>query len=270
MERSPETLAVDFPEPRLRALDGDGELAVAEAAEADIARPQRVTAIIATLYEAIDDEPCDATLVRRLSIGTRKWLLQHAARRFGSHARWFEAHCSACSAPFDLECDLAHASRTAARAGFPVVEIATSLGPRKFEAPNGGHEECIADMQAADPRRALAGLCGLGAVAQEDASRFTEDDLALIDDALEQLSPDVADGVDAACPECGHRAHFIIDPLDFAFPPARSVLRDVHALAHAFGWSERDILALPVARRRAYVAMVVAQASRATRPVRAA
>ncbi|NLE80504.1 MAG: hypothetical protein GX610_13135, partial [Rhodococcus sp.] len=155
---------MDFPEPRFRTLDGRAELAVAEAAEADTGRPQRVTAIIAALYEAIDGQPCDATLARRLCVGTRKWLLQHAVRRFGSDARWFEARCPSCTAPFDLECDLADAPRTAAGTGFPVVEIATSLGPRQFEAPNGKHEERLADMHFADPRRTLAGLCGLGAV----------------------------------------------------------------------------------------------------------
>jgi len=270
MERPAETLAVDFPEPQFRILDGHGELAVAEAAETHAARPQRVTAIIAALCEAVGGEPCDAALVRRLSVGTRKWLLQHVARRFAADARWFEARCPSCSKPFDLECDLEHAPRKPAGSGFPVIEIVTSLGPRLFEAPNGGHEEHITDIRPDDPRRTLAGLCGLAAEAEEEADRFTEHELVLIDEALETISPAVADGVDAACPECGREAHFTIDPLDFAFPPAGALLRDVHILARAFGWSERDILSLPATRRRAYVALVATEAGGSARRARAA
>lgn len=37
------------------------------------------------------------------------------------------------------------------------------------------------------------------------------------------------------------------------------MLRDVHTLARAYHWSERDILALPLPRRLAYLALLEAE-----------
>lgn len=60
------------------------------------------------------------------------------------------------------------------------------------------------------------------------------------------------------CPACGHRWS---EPLDVAAlikadteAAATRLLQEVHLLATAYHWSERDILALPPARRRFYLA----------------
>ena len=81
------------------------------------------------------------------------------------------------------------------------------------------------------------------------------------------MSPEIADGVNAACPDCGGPVRVRIDPLTFAFPRPEAVLREVHAIAMAYRWSERAILDLPSRRRRAYVALIAGDAdSRAARP----
>ena len=73
--------------------------------------------------------------------------------------------------------------------------------------------------------------------------------------------------VKSACPDCGGPVRVRIDPLTFAFPRPEAVLREVHAIAMAYRWSERAILDLPSRRRRAYVALIAGDAdSRAARP----
>ena len=42
---------------------------------------------------------------------------------------------------------------------------------------------------------------------------------------------------------------------------APALLRDVATLAAAFGWSEREILALPAVRRRAYLQLAAMQSA---------
>ena len=81
-----------------------------------------------------------------------------------------------------------------------------------------------------------------------------------------QLALAEADGasdieLELACESCGHRWN---EPFDIAgylwqevATRALALLRDVDALARAYGWSERDILSLSDARRQSYLALVL-------------
>lgn len=264
MTRAPLTDLAAFPEVRFCPLDGVVELGVAEAAADGQSRPARVTEVLTLAYQDLG-----ADAARRISSAGREWLLQRAASRFHGGRRWFETTCQACGEPFDLEVLLDRVPRADPGPGFPVADVVTSLGPRRFEAPNGRHEEAFAKTQAGDPRRVFAALCGMSDEAEAEAIRFTEDDLVGIDAALEATSPEIADGVDATCPACQASTLTRIDPLGFAFPKPATILGEVHLLARAYGWGEAEILALPVPRRRAYADLIKGhQSARPTRPRR--
>ncbi|MEO0999342.1 MAG: hypothetical protein AAFW69_01865, partial [Pseudomonadota bacterium] len=186
------TLPVAFPTARPRALTGAVELAVAEAAAGPGGRAARVTAVLDAVFEAVGGAPSDVSLVRRLASGARVWLLNRAAVIFSGEGGWFQTRCTACGAPFDFEARLGEAPTKPAGPVFPVVEVPTSLGPRSFEVPNGGHEEALL-RAAGDPRRILAGLCGLEDGAEAEAERLTEADLDRIEAMLDDAAPDVAD-----------------------------------------------------------------------------
>ena len=94
--------------------------------------------------------------------------------------------------------------------------------------------------------------------------RVAPDGAAIDDDRLDtilaNLDPDAELDIAAACPACGADqllafdiAAFFWDELTLRVP---RLLDDVAALAHAFHWSEADILALPVARRSFYLSRV--------------
>ena len=250
-----------YPTASFRALDGAAELAVAEAAvQTEQSRPARITAVLAAVLDEIQGEKATPALVRRISAAGREWLLQRAVSHFRAGLEWFEGPCSACGAMSDLMFSIDAIPRTAPGAGFPAVEIGTTLGLRSFEAPNGDHEERFALRTAEDPRRVFAALCGLSEMAEADAIRFDAEDLARIDTALEEMSPEIADRISVVCAVCGGHSEMVIDPLGFAFPSVESVLRDVHLIARAYGWTEEQILAMPIARRQAYVSMIRADA----------
>ena len=63
--------------------------------------------------------------------------------------------------------------------------------------------------------------------------------------------------IETACPACTARAMPVLDPAGLLWEEyaasARQIEEDVHILARAYGWAERDIMALPNARRRRYV-----------------
>lgn len=257
MDRPPDTLATAFPDFRFRTPDGHTELAVADAAAGTGTRPSRVTDLLMALCEG----PGGTRLARRdigcIPAAGREWLLQRAAECFGERRNWFEIPCAACGGLFDVEVSLGRSPRTDPGPGFPVAEVVTSLGSRRFEAPNGFHEEALAaKRRQGDPRRVFASLCGLSPEAEAEAIRFDVEDLVRIDRALENVSPDIADGIVTACPDCGQQRAGRIDPLTYAFPTPATVLQEVHLLAGAYGWSETAILDLSVARRSAYATLI--------------
>lgn len=258
-------LAEPFPMPRMHAMDGAAELAVATATEAARSRAEAVTAILGTLLETIGNEPASTMLARGLPCATREWLLQWSAAHLCPQIRWFEASCSHCGEPFDLSIDLSHPVCRAPSRPAGDVSVETSIGTRRFSIPTGEHEEQAARLPAqADPRRSFARLCGLAETAADDAEQFDEHDLTLIDEALEAASPDIADEIVTACPSCGEQTSSRIDPLGFAFPREGDILREIHLIATAYGWLPPDILALP-ARHRAWYAGTIARERRAGR-----
>ncbi len=62
------------------------------------------------------------------------------------------------------------------------------------------------------------------------------------------------------CPSCRHCWKELFDVVGFFWKEldlcARNILHDVHMLASAYGWSEREILDLSVQRRRAFLEMI--------------
>lgn len=255
--RDPGTLATAFPQAVPRPMAGATELAVAEAAIRPGTRPERVTWVLNAVYETVDGKSATLDLVRRLPCGTREWLLQRSAHHFRPDLAWFEANCAQCGHPYDLSLNLADAGRQLPEHGEPAVEIETSIGIRTFSVPNGAHEEAFARRDPGeDPRRAFAALCGLSERAEEEARRFDDHDLALIDDALEGASPDVADEARTLCPSCGSETAARIDPLLFAFPGETAIFQEMHMIATAYGWTQPQILDLSVRHRSTFAAMI--------------
>lgn len=256
--RAPETLSVVWPRTTARPMTGMVELLLAEAAEGS-SRPERASGVIAAAFDSVDGSATTPALVRALGTGVRAWLLCRAALLNGQDRGWYQAECHVCGMAYDFQLALDQVPRGNAGAGYPVVEVATSLGPRRFEAPNGGHEEALAQSGTGDPRRALVALMGLAETAFPDADAFTEADLAIIEAALDDATPDIGDRISAICPACGSATEALVDPLIFAFPRADVLLREAHLLARAYGWCEPAILALPSHRRRSYAGLIAAE-----------
>ena len=74
---------------------------------------------------------------------------------------------------------------------------------------------------------------------------------------MEARDPRAETLLDFECPECGLRWQALFDVLTFLWTElqvrARNLLNDVHDLARAYGWSEKDILGMSAVRRRYYL-----------------
>jgi hypothetical protein len=78
--------------------------------------------------------------------------------------------------------------------------------------------------------------------------------------AMAEADPQADVLVAIECPICGHRWSTNFDITSYLWRElqewAHQTLRDVHALASAYGWSEHEVLALSPSRRRLYLEMV--------------
>lgn len=244
---------------RLRPMTGAVELAIADALEQAGSRPAQIAAGLTAALDRLNGAPAEPDAVERLACGAQDALLLRCAASLWPGPVWLQADCARCGSRYDLHLRLEDVPVTPPGPGFPTVTIETSLGPRSFDVPNGRHAEQVAALPAMDVaslrRRALAVL-GIGAEAEADAARFSDADLARIDAALEAAAPEAADEISALCPNCGGPTTAAFDPLDWALPSAASLLREIHLLASAYHWSEREILDLPRFRRARYLALI--------------
>jgi hypothetical protein len=93
-----------------------------------------------------------------------------------------------------------------------------------------------------------------------DPSALPEEVLTLVAAALAAADPQADVEVAMRCPACGHAWTTPFDILTYLWDEvddwAGRLLREVHALACAYGWSEQAILGLSTHRRRCYLDLV--------------
>jgi hypothetical protein len=117
------------------------------------------------------------------------------------------------------------------------------------------------DVQSA--RTLLAQRCVVAAYRQGravSAARLPEMVVARLAARLAACDPRADLVVNLTCPACGHRWAALVDVAAYFWTElkaqARRLLREVHTLALAYGWSEADILAMSSRRRRSYLELV--------------
>lgn len=81
-----------------------------------------------------------------------------------------------------------------------------------------------------------------------------------VSEAMAHADPQADVRLSLDCPACSHQWSAVFDILSFLWGEvedwALETVREVHALASAYGWSERDILSLSLRRRRMYLDML--------------
>ncbi len=134
----------------------------------------------------------------------------------------------------------------------------TAVGGFTVRAPT------VRDMLAAaeSPDRACAVLLSRCVRRQDgsavDPAELTAGERAHLDEAAEAITGATLPMLCMRCPACDHQvrgaldiAAVLWDRIDITAP---ALMEEVALLAQAFGWSEADLLAMPAARRAAYLA----------------
>lgn len=125
-------------------------------------------------------------------------------------------------------------------------------GEVRFRLPTSRDLAAVAEER--DGRRALLRRCLLA-----ETGELPDDLIETIEERMAEADPQARVLLDLSCPACQRRwqAPFDIDAYFWSELDAwaRRTLREVHALAAAYGWSEAEILGMSAARRHLYLGL---------------
>jgi hypothetical protein len=240
----------------LRPLTGADEAFLAEES-AGLLPARRTTALLTRCLERLGplEAPVSPGAVAALSVGDREALLLHLRRISMGDRLDASVACPHCAELMDLDLlvgDLLVAPYDA----WPDHHEAVIDGrATRFRLPTGADQEAVAPAALDDPPAAAALLLAR-CVQGEVTPAVTETVPALMAD----LDPQAEIVLDTECAACGGHVSAPFDAGDYLCREVlvswHGLLRQVHTLALNYGWSERDILALPTRNRAAYIALI--------------
>lgn len=218
---------------------------------------------LSILSLAMPEEDMDK--LARLTIGQRdSLLLTQRVTTFGQSMSVF-AQCPKCGARLDISMSGDDLSRAGSREDKFNGSLSSGGLEVKFRLPDS--LDLAAALKSSDISSAKSILiercitnASMDGVLVEPG-QIPEDMVSQIIDQIAQGDPQADVLLDVQCPECGETWQIIFDILFFFWreisAEAKRILIDVHTLARAYGWSERDILAMSTLRRQSYLEMVL-------------
>ena len=218
--------------------------------EADALRPVERALALASL------EGGDADELARLPLGRRDARLLRVHASLNGSALAATASCPHCgeAAEFVLDVEELLAPADEAAEPEPVDVDGRVVVWRPPDSRDVIAAAATEDVETAE--RVLFERC-VEAGASDEVRRAVTAAMAEADPLAEVL-------VDVPCPACGELFVAEVDVTRFVWAEVRAralgLLRDVDALARAYGWTEAEVLALGDARREAYLELAGASA----------
>jgi hypothetical protein len=134
----------------------------------------------------------------------------------------------------------------------------------RLRLPNGRDVLLAGSLADADERRGqLLKSCLLSAECNEvpiEADHLSAEVVEAAAQKLAEADPLAEIRIKVLCPSCSHAWKAAFDIVEFLWAEVNAwaghILNEVHMLASAYGWSERDILTLSPTRRQFYLDMV--------------
>ncbi len=228
--------------------------------EQGLQRPlaQKSLLLLAAAYPELTSDA-----IAELSIGARDTCLLFLRERlFGSHLI-NNAVCPNCAGRIEWEQNVAD---LLVAGGEALTEPAFSLDAEPyrlyFRLPNSQDMAAIEGIEPASAERRLLQRCIRSAEyqgAECAIEQLPESVLQTLSQRIEALDPQAEIRIQLICPDCAHGWELLFDIGAYLWAEidtwAERMLRTVHKLAKAYGWSERDILNLSPVRRQLYLGM---------------
>ena len=191
--------------------------------------------------------------------GVADWPLGHRNRALlDLHAAWFGPRiqgwtsCPSCGEKVEFELDARELARSA---DGPQPRDCVAVGAHAFRLPTSRDLAVVIARNA--PESAAALLLDRCRTGGPENPEWTGDLLEAVQESLASADPLAETRLALGCPSCLREWDDTLDVGRFLWAEvesrARRVLRDVHALASAYGWNESEALALSDARRAMYL-----------------
>jgi len=246
----------------MQPFSPEGLLAVCEAGWSQHPLDRALTMLVAVTPSGTRDALAD------LSIGERDArLLQLRTVLFGSRAEGF-AECPECTERVEFPFDTANfAQPKAPTASVQEIEI---HGMRlEFRLPTSRDlAEVVKAPDSATALRLLIERCICshrplsGRENEHRDHKLPDETVVAISRAVLDADPRAEIILELDCPFCAHRWKLLFDVGEFLWleisAQAQRLLREIDALARAYGWTEREILSLPARRRQTYLELIPA------------
>ena len=211
---------------------------------------------------AIANPDADFDTFARLSIGQRDAALLHLRERLFGATLTTMTHCDVCGEVIETSFathDIAvEQPETAAADGLQMQADGYAVNYRPLNsydlsAVTGG-ETTLHDLVT---RAVVSASYDGQACSVADLPHTVVQNLS---EALEESDPQANVQLMMMCPACEHQMAKVFDIATYLWQEieghARALLLEVHALAKAYGWGERDILTMSTWRRRQYLELI--------------
>lgn len=200
-------------------------------------------------------EPSLAADAADLPLGRRNLaLLDLHSSWFGPQLRGWTA-CPDCNEKVEFDFD---ARQLAATGRVAQLQESVRVNEHTFRLPTSRDLASVATAE--DAEAASIGLLERCRIDGSPDWVWTDEMLNVVEDRFAAEDPLAETRLALSCPSCGREWADTFDIGRFLWAEvearARRILWEVHTLAHAYGWSESETLALSPARRAMYLQMV--------------
>jgi predicted RNA-binding Zn-ribbon protein involved in translation (DUF1610 family) len=142
----------------------------------------------------------------------------------------------------------------------PTREIELNGTSVRFRLPTS--RDLAEVVTASDQSRSVRRLIDRCVIEPGLPEKLSDDVVEALSQAMAKADPQAEIIISLGCPNCGKHWELIFDIAHFFWneiaAQAQRLVYEIDALARAYGWTEREILALPVQRRRTYLEMLAA------------
>jgi hypothetical protein len=199
-----------------------------------------------------------------LSIGKRDALLLELRERlFGSRLTGL-ADCAVCHQVLEIPLDLSSLRLPGEEASTDSLVLETDGYEIEFHLPNSLDLIAIADSISviSGRLRLLERLVSSSRYQGNSISvrELPEEIVRLVEEKMSAAEPQADIQLNLTCTVCGQRNETLFDIASFLWKEvdilAIRLLRETHELAHAYGWSEAEIVKMSSWRRRCYMEML--------------
>jgi len=216
----------------------------------------RVTWLLQACVLSLADVPVTTDLARQMLVGDREFLVLQLRRLTLGDDVHAVVVCPACENRMDTD------FRTSEVPVESRPQTSSTLTARladriiRFRLPTGGDQEAVVGKSTETAGDELFQRC----LVDDGGKAPSAEEKQTIIEAMERAAPLVELELDLTCPDCRH--HFVqpLDTTSYFFDElninSKQLLREVHALALYYHWSEADILSLRRDRRREYLGLL--------------